>query len=181
MNRSELEHAIRAACDVAGDDELIVAGSQAILGGFPDAPSELRVSREVDVYPKNRPEAAETIDGVLGELSRFDRTHGFYIHGIGPETARLPDGWRERLVPVRNENTRFCTGWCLEVHDLAASKLVAGREKDVGFVAALLRHRMVDPEVLRERIAALELRPEAYETVEGHLERIVRQVGRRPK
>jgi hypothetical protein len=42
MTRDQLEHAIRAACDVARDDELIVFGSQAILGEYPDAPPGLR-------------------------------------------------------------------------------------------------------------------------------------------
>jgi hypothetical protein len=36
MNRRELEHAIRAACDALGTPEVIVVGSQAILGEFPD-------------------------------------------------------------------------------------------------------------------------------------------------
>jgi hypothetical protein len=35
MTREELEHAIRAACDVSGDDEVYVFGSQAILGQYP--------------------------------------------------------------------------------------------------------------------------------------------------
>ena len=62
-----------------------------------------------------------------------------------------------RLVRVSNENTRHCVGWCLEVHDLAASKLAAGREKDLEYVSALIRHRMVDAAVLRDRPAALPL------------------------
>jgi len=33
MTRDQLEHAIRAACDVAGDTELLIFDSQAILGG----------------------------------------------------------------------------------------------------------------------------------------------------
>jgi hypothetical protein len=157
MRRSELEHAIRAACDVAGITELTVIGSQAILGQFPNAPGELRQSREVDVFSTVAPEAQELIDGVLGELSQFDQTYGFYVHGVGPETAILPGGWQERLIPVRNENTRGCTGWCLEVHDLAASKLAAGREKDIEFVAALVGHGMVQPGALADRIAGLPL------------------------
>lgn len=47
MTREELEHAIRAACDVADDDEVWVFGSQAILGQYEDAPEELRMSAEV--------------------------------------------------------------------------------------------------------------------------------------
>jgi hypothetical protein len=39
MKRSELEHLIRAAGSIANDSEIVVIGSQAILGQFPDAPS----------------------------------------------------------------------------------------------------------------------------------------------
>lgn len=67
-------------------------------------------------------------------------------------TATLPAGWRERLVPIRNENTRGATGWCLEVHDPAVSKLVAGREKDLAFIAALFRHKLAASKVLGERL-----------------------------
>ena len=49
MTRGELEHAIRAACDVAGDDEVFVFGSQAILGQYPNAHEALRQSAEADV------------------------------------------------------------------------------------------------------------------------------------
>jgi hypothetical protein len=59
MKRRDLEHVIRAAADIADDDEIIVIGSQAILGQFPDAPAELCVSTEADVYPKNRPERTD--------------------------------------------------------------------------------------------------------------------------
>lgn len=70
MTRDQLEHAIRAACDVSGDTELWIFGSQALLGEYPDAPDILRASIEVDVQPKNRPEAADVIDGALGELDK---------------------------------------------------------------------------------------------------------------
>jgi hypothetical protein len=39
MRRPDLEHIIRAAGTIANDDDLIVIGSQAILGQFPDAPA----------------------------------------------------------------------------------------------------------------------------------------------
>jgi hypothetical protein len=149
-----------------GTTEITVIGSQAILGQFPDAPGEFRKSREVDVFSATSPTAYELIDGVLGELSPFDQTHGFYVHGVGPETAILPAGWESRLIPVRNENTHDCTGWCLEVHDLAASKLAANREKDLEFVAALVGHRMVQPDVLAARIDALPLDEERREKIQ---------------
>lgn len=71
MKRRELEHVIRAACQIADDDELVILGSQAILGALPDAPASLLVSNEADVYPKNRPDRADLIDGTIGEGSPF--------------------------------------------------------------------------------------------------------------
>ena len=152
MNRNQLEHIIRAAAGVANTDELIVVGSQSILGQFPSAPPLLTLSMEADVYPKEKPEDAIVIDGAIGELSIFHQTFGYYAHGVGEETAVLPRGWKERLIPVRNENTRNATGWCLEGHDLAASKLVAGREKDVEFVQAMFRYGIADRDLLNARL-----------------------------
>lgn len=145
MTRDQLEHAIRAACDVSNDTELWIFGSQALLGEFPDAPESLRASIEVDVQPKNRPEAVDAIDGALGELSMFHQTHGFYVHGISIESTLLPDGWEQRTKPISDPmRTRGKTGLCIEVHDLAASKLAAYREKDKEFVRLLLIEKMID-------------------------------------
>lgn len=155
MRRAELEHVIRAAAAVAEDEEIVVVGSQAILGQFPDAPESLLVSREADVYPRNRPERSDEIDGSLGDGSYFDSTYGYYAHAVGPETAIAPAGWEERLVPVRNANTAGATGWCLEVHDLLLSKCVAGRERDWEFAEEALRHGLADPEELRRRASDL--------------------------
>jgi hypothetical protein len=67
---------------------------------------------------------------------------------LRPALASCGLPWRERLVPVHNENTGGGTGLCLEIHDLAVSKLVAGREKDIDFLNGLLRHRLVRLPVL---------------------------------
>lgn len=155
MTREELEHAIRATCDVTGDQELYVFGSQAVLGQFPDAPEALRQSAECDVALKNLPEKLDLVDAVLGELSQFHRTHGFYVHGISLEAAELPPGWRERAIKVQNANTDGNIGYCLEVHDLAASKLVAFRDKDRRFVRVLLVEGLVDSDTLATRIDEL--------------------------
>lgn len=181
MRRSEIEHLIRAACDIVGEDELIVIGSQAVLGQFPDAPAEVTLSREADVYPRRNPDAAERIDGAIGEDSSFDSMYGYYAHGVGPATAVLPTGWEGRLVPVRNENTRGCTGWCLEVHDIAASKLYAGREKDRRYVAALLRHGMIQTPELEKRIARMPLPEAEQEQIRQCLTRILHEIPSEPR
>ncbi len=157
MNRTQLEHIIRAAAGNADADDIVVVGSQAILGSYPNAPTELLESMEADVFPRDKPDDSILIDGGIGELSPFHETFGYYAHGVADTTATLPEGWRERLVPIRNENTRGATGWCLEVHDLAVSKLIAGREKDLTFLAALFRHRLASPEIVRERLGQIAL------------------------
>lgn len=158
MTRDQLEHAIRAACDVAEDTEVWVFGSQAILGEFPDAPEGLRASIEVDMQPKNRPEKTDLVDGALGELSPFYESNGFYVHGLLIDGAAFPRGWESRAKPVVDEiSTRGKIGWCVEVHDLAASKLAAYREKDRDFVRILLIEGMIVAKTLIERINLLNI------------------------
>ncbi len=176
MRRAELEHVLRAAAAVAEDEEIVVVGSQAILGQFPDAPESLLVSREADVYPRNRPERSDEIDGSLGDGSYFDATFGYYAHAVGPETAILPAGWEDRLIPVCNENTGGATGWCLEVHDLLLSKCAAGRERDWEFAEEALRHRLADPLELRRRAPSLPLPRDRLEEVEGVVEGVLARV-----
>ncbi len=155
MRRRDLEHLIRASADIADDDEIIIIGSQAILGPFPDAPPALCVSIEADVFPKNRPERADLIDGSIGEGSPFHDHYGYYAQGVGEATAILPSGWKERLVAIRNANTRWATGWCLEAHDLVLSKYVAGRDKDQRFVRAALAANLVLVRTLLDRLEQL--------------------------
>ena len=138
MTRSDLEHLIRAAGKIAGDRELVIIGSQAVLGQFPEAPGILSRSMEADLYPLSRPELADSIDGAIGEGSPFHQTHGYYAQGVGPDTATLPKNWKKRLVRIENSNTGGVAGLCLEVHDLAISKYV-GDEKRIANSPRLLQ------------------------------------------
>ncbi len=165
MNRRQLEHAIRAACEVADDEEVWVFGSQAILGQYPEAPVPLLRSMEVDVLPKNHPERTEMIDGALGELSRFQETHGFYVHGIPLKGVTLPERWEDRTIEVEGRGRERSIGRCLEAHDLALSKLAAFREKDRSFVRTLLTNGLVDDETLLSRLASMRLEKERSEMI----------------
>ena len=155
MRRDQLEHIIRAAADLTGRNEFIIIGSQAILGQYPDAPAELRVSQEADLYPTDatdRDRIADLIDGNLGAGSRFADTHRIWADGVGPDTATLPARWEKRLVLIRNANTRDTSGWCLEAHDIAIAKYRAGRPKDLRYLTDLWKAGYVDGPTLRERL-----------------------------
>jgi hypothetical protein len=157
MQRSDLEHIIRASGEIAGDNEIIIIGSQAILGQFPNAPVRLLMSMEADIYPKNSPEKADKIDGAIGEGSSFHELHGYYAQGVGEKTAVLPKGWKRRLVAVNNDNMSGVTGYCLEAHDLAISKLIAMRPKDLEFVQELMRHDMIQKKTMLDRLKQTDL------------------------
>lgn len=172
MRRDQLEHLIRAAGDVLGEDTVIVIGSQAILASLA-TPSDhlLTRSMEADLLPLEDPDElkADLIDSALGVGSMFDDTHGIHADGVGLDTLVAPDGWRERLVEIRNGNTRGVRGLCLEPHDLVVSKLVAGREKDLEFCAAAIRSAIVSVEMLHLRLDATELDEERRALTESRL------------
>jgi hypothetical protein len=176
MTRSELEHIIRAAGDIAKDREIVIFGSQAILGEYPDAAPELLASMAADVFPLNHPERADKIEGAIGEFSRFHDEFGYYAQGVSPSTATLPRGWRKRLVRIKNENTGGIAGLCLEVHDLAMSKYVAAREKDLAFTRVLVQEQLIDRDKLLQRLAMTAVTPEVRKLVQGRIERDFRLV-----
>lgn len=159
MNRLELEHIIRAAGAIVQTDEFIVIGSQSILGGHPNISNRtILLSEEADLIPPgDDQETRDLIDGSIGEASRFHRTFGIYAQGVSYETAVLPKDWQTRLVPVRGENTRGVTGWCLDPHDLVLAKYAAGREKDFEFNREVIKEGLVEKNILLKYLSSMPL------------------------
>jgi hypothetical protein len=176
MHREDLEHIIRAAGVITKDNDIVVVGSQAILAEFPTAPDELLESAEADVYPRHFQELVDEIDGSIGELSLFHETHGYYAHGVGPETVIAPAGWEARLVKLSNANTNAITGWCLESNDLFLAKLAAYRKKDLVYCRTMLRHALADPETLRRRIVDMPVEAKHMELITRTLEGMLKQL-----
>src|SRR4051812_3181297 len=156
MNRDQLEHVLRAAGAISGHTEWVIVGSQAILGPVPNAPAEITVSEELDLYAPGDEQASDLIDGSIGERSPFHETFGYYAHGVGAETAILPARWKERAVIIRSGATGGVTGICPHPADLAISKLAAWREKDREFVRALLRHGITTSGEIEVRLSELD-------------------------
>ncbi len=152
MKKHELRTALRAAARVSGEREFFIIGSQALHAHCKHTPAEVLLSQECDLYPRSRPEAASLLDRELGRNSTFARKHGFYVDVVAPEIASLPEEWEKRVKPFR---VGGITGFCLEVHDLLASKLAAGRLKDLELTGALLKLRLAKGRTLRARVARL--------------------------
>jgi hypothetical protein len=146
-------HVLRAASDISGEKSFVLVGSQAILLLLNEPDDRLTVSVEIDLYPAMAPEKAEKIDGAIGVLSHFHDTHGYHADGVSPNTASLPPDWMTRsLLHYFGDITAICP----EIHDLAVSKCVAGREKDAQFVSVLLQAKHIDLTTLLGRIALLD-------------------------
>jgi hypothetical protein len=139
VNLEQFHHGIRAARDVlrhhGASGALVIMGSQSILASYSAMvlDRELMMSAEVDILPvaDDRNEMyrlSDHLDGSLGQESHFHETFGFHVDGISIETSVLPDGWIERLIPEVDPSSG-ATGWCLDPHDLAVAKLIAGRPR----------------------------------------------------
>jgi hypothetical protein len=173
LERSELEHLLRAAGEIIDERQFIVIGSQSILGKYPDAPEELLRSREADFIAKNQPGRTRMLEAI-GEASRFYETYGYYVDPVDSRTAVLPKDWKARLVNVSSPSTNGVTGLCLDPHDLFISKLAAWRDKDINFVKAMIGHGMVD----KDRLLALATKVPNPEDDLGRAARIAARIVR---
>lgn len=159
MNRVDLLHLIRAACDLLDLDEVVVVGSQAILATLPEdgLPAAATRSREADLAAPVDPDESlsHLLAGVLGEDSPFDHANGYFADGVSITTAQLPADWQQRAIRLESYSVSrrsAVVGVCPEAHDLCASKLSAFREKDQEFVAALIEAGVVDVGTVRNRL-----------------------------
>jgi hypothetical protein len=155
VRREDFTHVLQAAADVVRD-ELVLVGSQAVLGTVREPPGELLRSMEVDVYPRSDPGRAIEIDGAIGEGSTFHETYGYYAHGVGPETIIAPAGWEGRLekltLPAIHRARGEIITWCLSLPDLLLAKLAAGRPHDIIFVEAALVAELIQVDELERGI-----------------------------
>jgi hypothetical protein len=137
----------------------------------------MSMSLEADIYPRERPDLIDEIDGALGDGSRFQETFGYYAHGVGPETAKAPAGWEQRLVrvvvPARLKSDRPPVAWCLDVHDLVLSKCAAGRSRDWDYASQALAAGIVQGDALLRRVPDLPLSDAPRAHVESMLRAII--------
>jgi hypothetical protein len=152
VKKEELKAALRAAARVAREREFFIIGSQALHAHCKRPPAEVLLSQECDLYPRTYPQAAALLERQLGRNSAFARRHGFYVDVVTPEIACLPEGWQKRVKQFR---VGRITAFCLEIHDLLASKLAAGRLKDLELAGAVLKLHLARVRTLRARLGRL--------------------------
>ena len=153
MTRDQFAHIIRAAAEISGRRDIIVFGSQAILGSI----SETRLpfiavrSMEADLVLYGTP-GGEKVEALMGLDSQFYKSFGVYADTVSQNTSTPPRGWRRRLVPFETAATQPGRALCLDRHDLAVSKLMAGRPKDFAFVSALCEAGLLSLPTMSDRL-----------------------------
>lgn len=158
MNLRSLQHLARAAEALADDCEILVLGSASLLASYPelgDATGPLASTFDADLCPQ--PFDAETgkiLEEALGEAHAFHARHGYHADILRDSVLEtLPDGWRERLLPVPDCPRALA----LEPHDLAAVKLAVGRPKDLALLKLLHESDFIQPATLRRRLELLDI------------------------
>ena len=147
MKKQQVDHVLRAAGRITGDKQFIIIGSQSLHGKYPDLPDEILRSAEVELIAGKKSARTEWLN-VIGYLSPFHETFGYYADPVDAGTAMLPKGWKGRLVTLPPGETEGVRGLCLEPHDLAIAKYAAARDKDRIFTRELVRRGIVAEERL---------------------------------
>jgi hypothetical protein len=146
MRLHALKHLTTAAKALGPSRRLVVLGSSSLLAMFPEL-GEMEGPVQTTLVARMLAEA-------VGPASFFSQQHGYHADVLHPDIVEaLPPGWEGRLVPLEDVSGVFC----LDPHDAAAMKTVAGRGKDVALVRHLLQTGKIQAGVLRERLAALNL------------------------
>ena len=140
-----LEQLFHIACAVANVPSVIF-GANALLPWLRDfGLDDMRqfldptmVSRELDLCVSADETLNTLVDGAIGELSYFDATFGVYAHP-NPLAGlfHAPSSWMSRQR-IEREPVSGVAIIVPHYSDLAVSKLIAGREKDMEFVRRVL-------------------------------------------
>ncbi len=173
MLRSDLIKLIKDFRAASGDDLPIIVGSQSFHAFTDNMPEIARKSVECDFMLSSsnflkRPQ----IDLTLGIQSPYRVEHGFFADALGLASVTLPDGWRDRLVPYRDDSDKVIA-FCADRHDVAASKLIAGREKDLEFLCSALCTGLIEVDELLKRLT-LASRHVEKDVIPDRLDRFVK-------
>jgi hypothetical protein len=172
LNRDRVDHILRAAGAITGRAKFVLIGSAAIAAWRADIPDIMAMSRDVDLFAYDTPDAedvADQLSGAIGQASQFDAEFGYYCDGVDELTAILPTDWEVRARAYSSPATNGVEALAPEPNDIALSKAVAWRSKDIAWLRAAIAHRIVDVETMCARIDHLPARAGDLATLEARL------------
>lgn len=169
MKKRQVDHVLRAAGRLTGENQFIIVGSQALHGKHPDLADTIVRSAKVDLLAPKRPDRTEWLVAI-GVYSPFHEEFGYYADPVSAKTATLPKGWKGRLVRLPPGDTGGVRGLCLDPHDLAISKYAAFREKDLVFTRELARRGLISKDQLFTLLAQAKMDDDLRERIRGRID-----------
>lgn len=156
MTLEALQHLIRSAKALAEDRDMLVLGSASLLASFPELglPDALLASTyDADICPQPYDEiTAVMLDEALGENRAYFQRHGYHADVLRESIFEtFPTGWADRLQPIPGTPGSHA----MDPHDLAAVKILVGRDKDLDLIQALHQSGRLDASLVKERIALI--------------------------
>src|SRR5262245_24431709 len=80
MKKRHVDHILRAVGEMTGERQLIIVGSQALHGKFPDVPQVVR-SAEIDIIARTNGDRARWLNAI-GHDSPFHESFGYYADPV---------------------------------------------------------------------------------------------------
>ena len=178
MHLGALRHLATVVKSILPDTDVVVFGSSSVLASFPEEGQEggaIETSRDADFVPQPfAEEIAWLLHDTVGKGNRFHQHWGYYADIVRPDAfEQFPPGWRDRLVPLDG----FDRVWCLEPHDMAAAKCLAGRPKDIEQLGGLAAKGKIDLELVHQRLWSMDLVEKMIVHTQTSLQRVRERAG----
>lgn len=176
MEFSALTSLINQVRAIAPCRRLLVFGSSSLFGSFPDDPPSLigvELTKDADFFlDPDDADVRVALENACGEDEAFHISTGYYGDFVDLRLAdNFPDGWRERLVPMRGFDDVFA----LDPVDMCVTKIAAtansrlnlrlGRGgvdrgmKDINTIVLLLKAKRIDRATLAHRLDRMDYTP----------------------
>lgn len=156
MKKDQVVDAVKHIDKLLGETEILIVGSQSLHGAHPGVPDEILYSREVDMVLVTKSKLGNWLSEVVGPGTHFEYNNGYYIDHVflKDDFPILAKGWRDRVVKEIIDDKINVS--YLSPEDLAIAKLAAGRDKDILFVAGMIKKKLVDLDLVRSLAGTLD-------------------------
>lgn len=116
MEISSLTHLLDSVRRSAPGKRIILFGSSSLLGSFPEDDPHIigvAVTQDADFFIEpDDPTLREALEEAYGEDNAYHAATGHYGDFVDLRLSEsFPEGWRERLVPVRGFDEVFARTW----------------------------------------------------------------------
>jgi hypothetical protein len=158
MRRENIDHILRAAAGVTGQNKFVLVGSAAVILRLKHVPLEMMYTPEIDIYAPDAEDVevvSELIDGSIGQGSRFHSNFGYYGDGVSPATAKMPADWMSRAIGYRPPGETALVAIVPDIDDIGLAKLVAWREKDQTWLRTAANANVISLQRMVERLKTM--------------------------